>query len=48
MKLTPARRLWWALMHGDPRTWPIWEPLAWLIPFAALLSWPVVWWLEMC
>ena len=37
MKLTRTRRLWWVIMHDEPREWPVWKPLQWLIPAGVLL-----------
>lgn len=34
MKITRARRLWWALMHDEPRDWLAREEVAAAIPVA--------------
>ena len=41
MKVTPARRLLWALKYGDPQE--LLRPLQWLIPLCAGLATVLVW-----
>ena len=41
MKVTPARRLLWALKYGDPQE--LLRPLQWIIPISVVL-WTLFMW----
>ena len=43
MKITRARRIWWTLMHGEPREWLAREEVAAALPVAVVLATAFVW-----